>query len=224
MPIVYLLRHAQSVANTKGILAGQDDSVELSKDGFKQSKELINYLATLKINQVYCSPLTRCVQTITPFMKANPKVEFQIKSDLIEMNYGDWSGKKLRTLSRDKRWRSVQNKPSSFTFPQGESFKQMRRRVDALINDLSLEKGPVLLVTHGDIIKMILAASLALPIDKFQSFVAEPASISAISIGKSANSVIQSNYKIKNSDLSSFKSNVLGGGNLLGNPKKWWKK
>ena len=224
MPIVYLLRHAQSVANTKGILAGQDDSVELSKDGFKQSKELVNYLATLKINQVYCSPLTRCVQTITPFMKANPKVEFQIKSDLIEMNYGDWSGKKLRTLSRDKRWKSVQNKPSSFTFPQGESFKQMRRRVDGLIKDLSLEKGPVLLVTHGDIIKMILAASLALPIDKFQSFVAEPASISAISIGKSANSVIQSNYKIKNSDLSSFKSNVLGGGNLLGNPKKWWKK
>lgn len=224
MPIVYLLRHAQSVANTKGILAGQDDSVELSKDGFKQSKELVNYLATLKINQVYCSPLIRCVQTITPFMKANPKIEFHIKSDLIEMNYGEWSGKRLRTLSRDKKWKNVQNKPSSFTFPQGESFKQMRRRVEGLIKELSLEKGPILLVTHGDIIKMILAASLALPIDKFQSFVAEPASISAISIGKSVNSIIQSNYKIKNSDLSSFKSNVLGGGNLLGNPKKWWKK
>ena len=123
MPIIYLLRHAQSVANVKGILAGQDNSVELSKEGFQQSKELVNYLATLKINQVYCSPLTRCVQTITPFMKANPKVDFQIKSELLEMNYGEWSGKKLRSLSRDKRWKSVQNKPSSFTFPQGESFK-----------------------------------------------------------------------------------------------------
>ena len=100
MPIVYLLRHAQSVANTKGILAGQDDSVELSKDGFKQSKELANYLLTLKVSQVYCSPLTRCIQTITPFMKANPKIEFHIEPELIEMNYGDWSGKKLRTLRK----------------------------------------------------------------------------------------------------------------------------
>ena len=224
MPIVYLLRHAQSVANTKGILAGQDDSVELSKEGFKQSKELASYLKTLKISQVYCSPLTRCIQTITPFMKVNPKIDFKIEPDLIEMNYGDWSGKKLRTLSKDKRWKNVQNQPSSFTFPQGESFKQMRRRVDDLMKDLSKEKGPILLVTHGDIIKMILAASLGLPIDKFQSFVAEPASISAISIGKSSNSIIQSNYKIKNSDMNSFKTNVLGGGNLLGKPIKWWKK
>ena len=196
MPIVYLLRHAQSVANTKGILAGQDDSVELSKEGFKQSKELASYLKTLKISQVYCSPLTRCIQTITPFMKVNPKIDFKIEPDLIEMNYGDWSGKKLRTLSKDKRWKNVQKKPSSFTFPQGESFKQMRRRVDGLLKDLSMEKGPMLLVTHGDIIKMILAASLGLPIDKFQSFVAEPASISAISIGKSSNAIIQSNYKL----------------------------
>jgi len=224
MPIVYLLRHAQSVANTKGILAGQDDSVELSKDGFKHSKELANYLQTLKVSQVYCSPLTRCIQTITPFMKANPKIEFQIEPELIEMNYGDWSGKKLRTLSKDKRWKNVQNKPSTFTFPQGESFRQMRRRVEGLIKDLSAQKGPILLVTHGDIIKMFLAASLGLPIDKFQSFVAEPASISAISLGKSSNSVIQSNYKIKSSNMSDFKANVLGGGNLLGKPIRWWNK
>jgi broad specificity phosphatase PhoE len=224
MPIVYLLRHAQSVANTKGILAGQDDSVQLSKDGFKQSKELVNHLKTLKINQVYCSPLTRCIQTITPFMKVNPKIEFEIKSALIEMNYGQWSGKKLSALARDKRWKSVQNKPSSFVFPQGESFKQMRQRVDTLIEELKLKKGPILLVTHGDIIKMILAASLALPIDKFQSFVAEPASISAISIGKSSNSIIQSNFKIHNSDLNRFKTNALGGGNIIGSSIRWWKK
>ena len=224
MPIVYLLRHAQSTANIKGILAGQDDSVELSKDGFTQAEELAKYLKALKINQVYCSPLTRCVQTITPFMMANPKISFEIKSELIEMNYGQWSGKKLGTLSRDRRWKTIQNKPSTFTFPQGESFKQMRRRVDGLIKDLSFEKGSILLVTHGDIIKMVLAASLSLPIDRFQSFVAEPASISAINIGKSSNSIIQSNYKIKSTDLNKFKSNVLGGGNLLGSPIRWLKK
>lgn len=156
-------------------------------------------------------------------MKANPRIEFQVKSDLIEMNYGDWSGKKLRTLTRDKNWKSIQKRPSSFTFPNGESFKQMRQRVDTLIKGLTVSKGPILLVTHGDIIKMIMAATLALPIDKFQSFVAEPGSISTINISKSGNSIIQSNYNIKNSDFNSYKSNVLGGGNLLGSPVRWWK-
>ena len=224
MPILYLLRHAQSVANTKGILAGQDDSVELSKDGFKQAYEIVSYLKTLKISKVYCSPLTRCIQTITPFMNTNPELKFQIEPHLIEMNYGDWSGKKLRSLARDKRWKVVQNKPSTFTFPHGESFKQMRKRVDGLIEVISEQKGPILLVTHGDIIKMILSAAVGLPIDKFQSFVAEPASVSAISIGKLSNSILLSNYKVAQSDLSQFKNNVLGGGNLLGKPFRRLKK
>ena len=52
MPIIYLLRHAQSVANTKGILAGQDDSVELSKAGFKQARtHLFLIYQQIKLNQ-----------------------------------------------------------------------------------------------------------------------------------------------------------------------------
>lgn len=72
MPIVYMLRHAQSVANTKGILAGQDNSVQLSKHGHKQAQMLAPYLSKLKINRIYSSPLTRCIQTIQPYMKLNP--------------------------------------------------------------------------------------------------------------------------------------------------------
>ena len=78
MPIIYLLRHAQSVANTKGILAGQDNSVELSKDGHKQAQLLAPYLSTIKMNRVYSSPLTRCIQTISPFMQLNPNLDFEI--------------------------------------------------------------------------------------------------------------------------------------------------
>ena len=52
MPIVYLLRHAQSVANTKGILAGQDDTVALSKLGQKQAQTLVPYLKNIKFEKV----------------------------------------------------------------------------------------------------------------------------------------------------------------------------
>lgn len=222
MPIVYLLRHAQSVANVKGILAGQDDSVELSKEGFKQAQALIPYLKSINFSHVYSSPMTRCLQTVTPFMGKNPDLKFEVDKRIIEMNYGDWSGKKLSKLSKDKKWRSVQTKPSTFTFPGGESFKSMRKRVDMTLKDLSGKKGPILVVTHGDIIKMMITSCLDLPIDRFQRFVAEPASLTIINLEKSKSTILQSNYKLAGNGIRKFKSNQIGGGNSLVSLRQWW--
>ena len=90
-------------------MAGQDNSVELSKKGAKEANEIVGYLESLKIAKVYCSPLTRCLQTITPFMTKNPKIEFEVEPRLIEMNYGKWSGRKLSSLAKDARWKKVSN-------------------------------------------------------------------------------------------------------------------
>ena len=223
MPIIYLLRHAQSVANTKGILAGQDDSVELSKTGFNQAKSLTSYLSAVKFSKVYSSPLTRCLQTITPFMEKNPKIDFQVDNRVIEMNYGKWSGQNLAILSKSSKWKQVQNNPAGFTFPQGESFKSMRKRVDLALDDLKSMKGPILVVTHGDIIKMAITSSLGLPINRFQSFVVEPASLTIINLEKSGATILQSNFKASQSVISRFGSNQIGGGNILtGN--RWWRR
>jgi len=210
------------VANVKGILAGQDDSVELSKEGFKQAQALIPYLKSINFSQVYSSPMTRCLQTVTPFMGKNPDLKFEVNKRIIEMNYGDWSGEKLSKLSKDKKWRSVQTKPSTFTFPGGESFKSMRKRVDMTLKDLSGKKGPILIVTHGDIIKMMIASCLDLPIDRFQSFVAEPASLTIINLEKSKSTLLQSNHKLAGNGIRKFKSNQIGGGNSLVSLRQWW--
>ena len=222
MPIVYMLRHAQSVANTKGILAGQDNSVALSKMGQQQSRLLVPYLSSIKFSKIYSSPLLRCIQTIEPFMQVNPYLDFKIDERFIEMDYGKWSGRRLAALSREKRWRDIQSKPSTFTFPDGESFRKVRRRVDLAILDLKNQKGPILIVTHGDIIKMAVASLLDMPIDKFQSFVAEPASLTIFSIDETKATLLQSNHKISKDIIRYFKGNQLGGGNSLSSIKKWW--
>ena len=224
MPIVYMLRHAQSVANTKGILAGRDNSVALSKMGQQQSRLLVPYLSSIKFSKIYSSPLLRCIQTIEPFMQANPDLDFKIDERFIEMDYGKWSGRRLAALSREKGWRDIQSKPSTFTFPDGESFRQMRRRVDQAILDLKNQKSPILIITHGDIIKMAVASLLNLPIDKFQSFVAEPASLTIFSIDRTKATLLQSNYKISKGIFKNFKDNQLGGGNSLSSIKKWWQR
>jgi probable phosphoglycerate mutase len=215
MPIVYLLRHAQSEANIKGILAGRDDSVNLSKFGQKQASNLVGYLENLNIHQVYCSPLARCIQTINPYMKKNPRISFDFEPQLLEMDYGTWSGKSLKILSRNKLWKLVLSSPEKFKFPEGESFKQMRQRVDLMIEKLSKAKEPVLLVTHGDIIKMFITSALNAPINQFQSYVIEPGSITTLNISKSGHTVLQTNYSQKQSNFKAFRTNILGGGNLI---------
>ena len=156
-------------------------------------------------------------------MERNPKIDFQVDNRVIEMNYGKWSGQNLATLSKSSKWKQVQNNPAGFTFPQGESFKSMRKRVDLALDDLKSMKGPILVVTHGDIIKMAITSSLGLPINRFQSFVVEPASLTIINLEKSGATILQSNFKVSQSVISRFGSNQIGGGNILtGN--RWWRR
>jgi probable phosphoglycerate mutase len=100
----------------------------------------------------------------------------------------------------------------------------MRKRVDSALTELSKEKGVVLIVTHGDIIKMSLASALGLPIDRFQKFVAEPASLTVINLEKNSSTVLQTNYKISSEIVKKFKQNQLGGGNSLSASTKWWRR
>ena len=139
------------------------------------------------------------------------------------MNYGKWSGRKLTVLSKYPKWKNVQNNPAAFTFPQGESFKSMRKRVDLALADLKTKKGPILVVTHGDIIKMAITSSLGLPINRFQSFVVEPASLTIINLEKSGTTILQSNFKVSQTVISKFNSNLLGGGNIL-TGGRWWRR
>jgi hypothetical protein len=37
-----------------------------------------------------------------------------------EVEYGDWSGKRLVALARKKEWKTVQESPSRMYFPGGE--------------------------------------------------------------------------------------------------------
>jgi probable phosphoglycerate mutase len=71
---------------------------------------------------------------------------------------------------------------------------------------------------------MAVTSLLNLPIDKFQSFVAEPASLTIFSIDRTKATLLQSNYKISKGIFKNFKDNQLGGGNSLSSIKKWWQR
>jgi probable phosphoglycerate mutase len=212
MPQIYLLRHAESEANARGILAGRDYSVNLTAKGFKDSRKIKSKLAMIDFTRVYSSPITRCVQTVTPYLDSNPRIDVTLTESLIEMDYGAWSGKKLSSLSKKKEWSLIQNRPAEFTFPNGEGFQEMRKRVKSFLNSMIDADGPILIVSHGDIIKMALTITLDLPLNKFQNFVVAPASISIIDYSQRSKSVISTNQRITDAGIISRASKFILGG------------
>jgi len=188
MSLVVLIRHAHSSANATGVLSGRKSGVHLSEIGRKQAQNLASRMGAISVKTLRSSPLERCEETIAPWVKKyGASTHLEVDADLVEMDYGIWSGRKLRSLAKDPLWKTVQMQPSRVLFPEGESLVAMQGRAMAAVFR-ALEapgKGHVLLVSHGDVLKAIIASSLGMHLDEFQRFVVDPASISILDFSQS---------------------------------------
>ena len=218
MTTFLLLRHAHSVANKAGILAGQLEGIGLSKDGIAQVNKLTSSFENLKIDRIISSPMQRCLETVEGIARSKRK-RISIDKRLIEMNYGSWSGKKLSKLSRMKEWKVIQTKPSAFRFPQGESFKVLEERIESLLKDLSRKypKETILIITHGDIVKIAASLTVGSGLNNFQKFAVDPCSLTTLSWGSKARMLLTFNQKIVS--INSSKKKKRRDGNTLGGSK-----
>ena len=182
-----LIRHAHSEANAAGILSGRLPNVHLSEKGLAQSEELAVRLGNFPVASLRISPMERCFETISPWINSivlqkNPNFEPIIDPELTEVDYGTWSGKKLAGLSKNKLWRTVQESPSRMYFPKGEGIAEMQSRaMKSVHQSVSAKvKGTAVIVSHGDVIKSIVASALGMHLDEFQRIIIDPASISIV--------------------------------------------
>src|SRR5690606_35456708 len=137
---------------------------------------------------VVSSPLTRCRQTQAAVLEAQTGAPADVVEEAItEQDYGDWQGRKLADLAKDELWPRVQREPSQVTFPGGESFAAMQsravaaiRRHDAAVETAHGARATWVAVSHGDVIKAILADAFGMPLDAFQRIHVGPASLSIV--------------------------------------------
>jgi len=196
MARIVLLRHAHSVANEKNLLAGRTAGISLSKTGKEQAKDLISRLGTIQFDEVAISPLQRCRETIDPWLASTgAKSRIVVDESVSEVDYGSWSGKTLSSLRRKAQWKIVQDFPSQMTFPEGESLLEMQGRALSGFYRLNAVKGkgPRLLVSHGDVIKSIVAHCLGMHLDQFQRLVIEPASLTIIDTDSGTSRLVRFN-------------------------------
>lgn len=185
MTTIILIRHGQNDFVGSDRLAGWLPDVHLNDTGRAQAEALAESLASAELQAVYSSPLERTVETAQP-IAAKHGLEVETRAGLGEVRYGRWQGRKLEELKQEDSWILVQHTPSLARFPDGESFPEAQARIVSEIESLRLrhpdEEAAIVCVSHADMIKLALAHYSGLPLDLFQRFVVQPASISVLAV------------------------------------------
>lgn len=184
MTTLYLVRHAVT-ADTGKRLTGWTEGVSLTEEGHAQARAVAKGLAGIPFTALYSSPIDRTLETAKAIATSHG-LTVRTRRGLGEIDYGTWSNRSLKVLARTKLWQRVLNYPSGVRFPEGESLREAQVRAIDEIERIHDEhpKGPVCCVSHGDVIKLILAHYLGIHIDLYQRIVVAPASVSLIALGR----------------------------------------
>ncbi len=183
---VILLRHGRSSSNTAHVLAGRAEGIDLDEKGREQADALVKRIGSLPIRSLVTSPLLRCRRTLEP-LAAALGLEPIVDERLSEVDYGQWTGRKIGELVKEPLWSVVQAQPSAAVFPDGEGLANVQARAVTAVRErdrrLADEHGGDALwlaCTHGDVIKAVIADALGTHLDSFQRITADPASMSVI--------------------------------------------
>lgn len=154
---IYVVRHAESVANVEHRLASRTD-VPLSENGERQAEALAAALrGRIALSAVVSSPLTRAYHTAAAIAEVFG-LEVTIREELTEQHLGRFSGMSYREVEqepgychdRTARWDWI---------PEGggESYQMIARRLEPFFQWLEAREseGPLIVVTHAVTMRLI---------------------------------------------------------------------
>lgn len=196
MAKIYLVRHGESVANTKGIYQGQTYNTPLSAMGEKQAVALANHFEKINVERVLASPLKRTKQTAqgVALLKKIPLIE---EYEIIETNHGEWEGLTKKVI--EEKWPNVYQlwltRPAETEFPGGETFRETEKRIIQWWNRMVAENKDTLIVTHDNIIRIIVAKILGIPLNNIWQFQLHPAAVTTVEVNGQGEKLLNLNDK-----------------------------
>ena len=198
MPLLLLIRHGENDYVKTGKLAGRLPGIHLNDRGQKQAQALGEALKDIPIKAVYSSPLERAMETANPIAESHKLAIIQ-EADLMDTDIGKWQGKSLKMLRLTKVWKIVQNAPSRFRFPEGESFTEAQSRyvsvLERIIQKHHKPQDIVAVVFHADPIKLAVSHFLGMPLDHFQRLSCDTGSLTALHVGDASANLIRLNQR-----------------------------
>ncbi len=180
MTTLVLVRHGETNAVGK-VLAGRAEGWPLNETGTRQVMRLGTRLASIGVDAVCTSPLERSVETAV-ILSRNLGLPVEIDPGLNEVDFGEWQGRSFADLSGDSLWQRYNNERDCVAPPNGESVTQvlcrMLHSIERVIGEYSGKT--VVLVSHCDPLRYVLAHWLSIPIRHVLRFSVSPASMSIV--------------------------------------------
>ena len=195
MTRLYLVRHAVHGLVDK-VLAGRLTGVHLSQEGQAQALGLARYFADRPVGAILSSPLERCRETATPIAE---RLTLSVATEpaLNELDCGAWTGESFATLQDDPRWHAWNNERDRAAIPGGESMRDAQGRVMALVNRFGAVDGQAtMLLTHSDIVKVVVATLLGSPLEWHDRLQIDPASITTLDLWPGGGKVVRMNETV----------------------------
>ena len=177
---IYLVRHGETELNQKKCYYGHMD-VGLSEKGVKQAKAIGAFFQNRSFDVVVSSPLIRAVKT-AEYILGGREQKIVVDERLSEQNFGIFEGFTYEQLLEryPDEFQSWNQDYSGYRIPGGESFSDVRDRIDNYLKELIGRDGTMLLVAHKGTLGHFLASSLGLPLEGYWNFVFEQGSYSCI--------------------------------------------
>ncbi len=181
--LIHLVRHAHTDSVGR-VLAGRGSAVGLSDLGRAQAEGLARDLADLQNPAIFSSPQLRAWQTACAIAASRGTAPIE-DAGLDEIDFGDWTGQTFEALAPRPDWQAWNRCRSQARCPGGETMLAAQARAITAMLALAAAHPDrdVILVSHADILKSILAHALGMPIDLMQRLTLAPASRSVLSIG-----------------------------------------
>ena len=182
MTVFHLLRHGEHGLLGR-VLAGRMPGVGLTERGRAEIAAVAEHLAGEPIAAIYSSPLQRTRES-AEIVAARLQLPIEFRDDVIELDFGEWTGSTFDSIRADPRWEAWRTQRSIAAIPGGESMRQVQRRaVDALL-DIN-QRHPhqtVVVVSHGDVIRSALLFALGMPLDSYNSIEISQGGVSTLRI------------------------------------------
>lgn len=180
---VFLVRHGSHDRLGK-VLCGRMDGVTLSEDGLRESAALAAWLARERLVGLYTSPLERTRETAAPIAQACGLEPIE-DADLLEIDFGAWTGKSFDELREDPAWTAWNTQRAMARPPGGESMVEVQARLRRWLDRVRLvhPEQRIAAVAHADPIKVLVAHVLGFSLDQHDRLEISPGSVSVIVAG-----------------------------------------
>jgi len=182
MGVFHFLRHGEHGLLGR-VLAGRMPGVGMTERGRAEIASQAERLAREKIAAIYASPLQRTRET-AEIVAARLSLLVEFRDDLLELDFGEWTGATFDAIRADPRWQAWSTQRSLAAIPGGESMRAVQQRIAAAmleLNERHLHES-IVLVSHGDVIRCALLFALGMPLDFYNRIEIGQGSISTIQI------------------------------------------